>query len=112
MPVAIKFRNSFNPTPFSVRRIKEVKFFGGVADATAFLDHNWMPEEGFQKQMAYNNGWHVGPIKGPRQAMNLPVMVWYDFKTRKISPAEVRTYSTKWYSNCLLPLIMQSKCDN
>jgi len=78
---------SADPAP--VNRIKEVKFFGGSADATSFLDHNWMPEEGFQKQMAINNGWHIGPIKGPRAAQNLPVMIWYDFKTRSIKPAEV-----------------------
>ena len=73
----------------SAYSIKEVKFVGGDEGATSFLDHNWLPEAAFAERMPYNKGWHVGAIKGIHQAMSPPIMIWYDFKSRHITPAEV-----------------------
>jgi len=73
----------------SAYSIKEVKFVGGDEGATSFLDHNWLPEAAFAERMPYNKGWHVGAIKGIHQAMSPPIMIWYDFKSRHITPAEM-----------------------
>jgi len=71
--------------------IKEVKFYGGDEGATSFLDNNhaWMANVGFEERMPINKGWHVGQVKGKREAMCPPVMIWYDFKTRHVKPAEM-----------------------
>ena len=75
----------------TVYRIKEVKFAGGVADATHFLWQEWRPERAFMSQLPVDNGWHLGPNSGP--AFNLPAMIWYDFKSEGIRPAEVKSHS-------------------
>ena len=75
----------FSSSP--VYRIKEVKFTGGVAGATNFHNNAWRPEGAFMPQMPLHKGWHTGPSSGP--AINLPVMIWYDFKADGVRPSEV-----------------------
>ena len=70
---------------FSVYRIKEVKFVGGVAAATSIHNNNWRPESAFKPYLPENKGWHVND-----KTRSLPVMIWYDFKSEGIRPAEVR----------------------
>ena len=66
-------------------RIKEVKFVGGVAAATSIHNNNWRPESAFKPYLPENKGWHVND-----KTRSLPVMIWYDFKSEGIRPAEVR----------------------
>jgi len=73
--------------PFPVDRIKEVKFAGGVAGASTHYSINWLPDEAFRFDQPVAQGWHTGPEGGPPQT--LPVMIWYDFKSSGIQPAEV-----------------------
>ena len=40
--------------------------------------------------MPVNNGWHVGP-PGAGPPLNLPVMIWYDFKSEGVRPAKVKS---------------------
>merc|ERR1712002_1294944 len=39
--------------------------------------------------MPANKGWHIGQVKAKRESMCPPVMIWYDFKSRHIRPAEM-----------------------
>jgi len=73
--------------PFPVYRMKEVKFTGGVAGATNEYSNDWRAELAFIPQTPVEKGWHTGPKSGP--ALNLPVMIWYDFKSDGVRPSEV-----------------------
>ena len=64
-----------------------MKFVGGVPSASNYYDNNWRPEEAFKQNHA-GKGWHSGP-SGPA-APRLPLMIWYDFKSRHVRPAEVK----------------------
>lgn len=71
--------------------IKEVKFIGGESGGDGgALDSRWVPATAFKARAPIDSGWHVGPNPtGPNQATSLPVIIWYDFKTRHFIPAEV-----------------------
>ena len=69
--------------------IKEVEFSGGVAAATSYQTDHWRPENAFKKQQATENGWHIGTEATGKEPQNPPVMIWYDFKSDGIRPAEV-----------------------
>jgi len=79
--------NGQGAVPFPVDRIKEVKFNGGVAGASTFYTSDWLPDEAFRFNQPEGQGWHSGPHEGPSQT--LPVMIWYDFKSSGVQPAEV-----------------------
>merc|ERR1719334_1050355 len=67
-------------SPARGSRIREVVFKDGQAGATS----SW-GDFGF-----YGSGpnwWHLGPEGGPPSPM--PVMIWYDLKSKTIRPAEV-----------------------
>jgi len=70
--------------PFPMFRTKEVKFAGGVAEATGFHSAHWRPERAFVRQVAEENGWHT-----KTEDKSTPVSIWYDFKTIKIRPDQV-----------------------
>ena len=61
-------------------RIQEVPTTGGAGGATS----SWTGSG-----TGFDNGhhWHLGPEGGPPTP--LPVMVWYDYKDKRIRPAEV-----------------------
>jgi len=78
-------------TSTQVYRIKEVSFTDGTAGATSFWDENSSPNQGFFGHQP----WHLGAKNGPPSP--LPVMIWYDFKSTGIRPAEVSFQP--WQSN-------------
>jgi len=73
--------------PFPVYRIKEVQFSGGVAGASSIYSNDWLPDNAFKVQQPTEIGWHIG--NAAKEAHNLPLSIWYDFKSEGIRPAEV-----------------------
>ena len=86
---------------YLVYRIKEVSFTDGTAGATSFWDGNSSPIKGFFGHQPY---WHLGPRNGPPSP--LPVMIWYDFKSTGIRPAEV-SYKTRLRACYLTEILMR-----
>ena len=70
-------------------RIKEVEFTGGVAGARSSYGQA-QPAKAFERDLPPDQNWHSGMRGGP--VSNQPIIVWYDFKSAGIRPAEVRCF--------------------
>jgi len=69
--------------------LKEVEFSGGVAEATNYLDMKWVPSNAFKRQTRVGTGWHIGKPFHINEPTSLPVLIWYDFVSRKVVPSEL-----------------------
>jgi len=84
----------------SVYRMKEVKFTDGDAGATNYYSPGTMPLKAFiPRSPIDSNMWHTGSGSSSGSPPDLPVMIWYDFKSRSIRPEAVSFQSAQAAAN-------------